>query len=205
MRFLLLFIPVVTALSTVAQSPSVGATVGYLYPTLSGDDAGVIEKDRFGVSAGVFADFPVASGFFRLQPEIVYTHVRTELSYESGPTYERMGSDYVHVPLALKIGVPIRDVLFPHVLGGPYVGARLNARYRIEAPDLPKAVTGTMTSPVFDWGGFLGLGLDVTAGHLAVGVDVRYFVDGKRLDQAESFDVVRRGGLGVNGRLGYRF
>lgn len=145
-RFFLLAALVVVAPLATAQT-TFGVRAGLNVATIKSDpdiaDAGA----QLGFVGGIFAEVPVASGF-AVQPEILYTAKGVD---RDAPNMG-IGVDYLEIPVLVKAGLPVSELLDVDVYAGPALAVKLSGEaedIRFNSTNLGVAVGASVASGPF--------------------------------------------------------
>jgi hypothetical protein len=188
---------VVSAVPARAQDVGIGLRAGVSVTDLSFEtDA---DSRLFGRRAGA-----AGGGFFTLtwsrwlalQPEVLYA--RKAAARDESGIETRVWIDYVEVPVLWRVRAAAAGPAQLHVLAGPFIGARLQARSRIEAGDFREEID--LSSDIAFWDAGVAAGAELDWG--AVVIDGRLTwglrdIDGDRTDDVS----VRTRAVTVSGGL----
>lgn len=121
MRFLSLTALLFVALPLAAQ-PSFGLRAGLNVATIVPDsETDLTDRGaKLGFIGGVYAEVPVASGV-SLQPEVLYSQKGVDRDAPNAS----IGVDYLEIPLLVKAGLPVSDLLDVDVYAGPALAIKL--------------------------------------------------------------------------------
>ncbi|MBM3306348.1 MAG: PorT family protein [Candidatus Aminicenantes bacterium] len=181
-RLLVLTLAALTVAALVPQnlSAAVGIKGGFNLANLSikPTDPDMPDfKDLRGLTGGVF--FTLNLGFVSIQPEILYS--RRGLMWEFEWDIDEMAkieymTDYIEVPVLLKLNVLPAGPVRPVVFGGPSFGYLLKATGRFTTPE------GTETEDIKDMfektaiGGVVGAGIEIKTPVVLLTLDGRYHI-----------------------------
>ncbi|MCX6570812.1 MAG: porin family protein [Candidatus Aminicenantes bacterium] len=123
-------------------------------------------KSKVGFMGGIFLAFNFGK-VVTIQWEVLYTmkganYVALDDSYT-----DKLYSDYIEVPLLLKIKIPL-PVIQPFVFAGPTVGFKLNEKLMSNGEEIPLTEALLKNN---DYGAIFGAGLNLGRNFM---LDVRY-------------------------------
>ncbi len=148
-----------------------GLHAGVNSAKLTGDDVVDLNetlKSKVGFVGGVFVAFNLSS-MFTIQAEVNYTMKGVSATYVVDTTQfnEKLTSNYIEIPLLLKLKIPT-PLVSPFVFLGPAVGFKISEKASLNGQDVP------IEEAIFksnDYGAIFGAGLDIGRHFFA---DVRY-------------------------------
>jgi Outer membrane protein beta-barrel domain len=125
-------------------------------------------KTKVGFVGGVFVAFNLGS-MFTIQTEVNYTMKGVSATYTDVDVEvsEKLYSNYIEIPLLLKLKVPT-PLVSPFVFVGPSVGFKLSEKVTLNGQNMP------ITETIFknnDYGAIFGGGVNIGRHFFA---DVRY-------------------------------
>lgn len=152
-----------------------GPKAGINYSSFNGADADPFDS-RQGYSIGVSLAFS-PGGWFTVQPEFLYT--------EKGAEGDTLGFNeaqltYIEIPVLLKINLPGWAVVTPNVFAGPAFAANVGARAKNKTTGVEEKIDGMIQDT--DYGFVFGAGVDVSIGLGRLGVEARYVLGRKQVD-----------------------
>ncbi|MBE3129485.1 MAG: PorT family protein [Acidobacteria bacterium] len=123
-------------------------------------------KSKVGFMGGIFLAFNFGK-VVSIQWEVLYTmkganYVALDDSYT-----DKLYSDYIEVPLLLKIKIPL-PIIQPFVFAGPTVGFKLNEKLMSNGEEIPLTEALLKNN---DYGAIFGAGLNLGRNFM---IDVRY-------------------------------
>lgn len=178
-RFLVLSLAALTVAVLVPQdlSAAVGLKGGFNMAniTINPPDPNAPSKDLRGPVGGVF--FSLNLGFIGVQPEVLYSRRGVMEEYPWGidetATIEFM-TDYLEVPLLLRLNVLPAGPIRPVVFGGPSYLYLLKATGRFTTPEGTETVDFKENFEKSAWGAVVGAGLDIKTPLVLLTLDARY-------------------------------
>ena len=156
---------------TAAAGVQFGIKAGGNMAKITGDDVTDVAdtlKNKVGFVGGIFLAFNFGK-VVTIQWEALYTMKGSSFEYTDldGTYTGKLYSDYIEIPLLLKLRIPL-PVIQPFVFAGPSVGFKLHEKLSIGGEDVPSE------TPLFknnDYGAIFGAGLNLGRNFM---VDVRY-------------------------------
>ena len=118
----LLFAALLCVAAPLAAQPSFGLRAGLNVSTIRPDgDVDLADRSaKLGFVGGVFAEVPVGS-VVSIQPEVLYT----QKGVNRDAPNEDVSVDYIEVPVLVKAGLPVSDLLDVDVFAGPALAFKL--------------------------------------------------------------------------------
>ena len=158
----LLFAALLCVAAPLAAQPSFGLRAGLNVSTIRPDnDVDLADRSaKLGFVGGVFAEVPVASGV-AIQPEVLYT----QKGVKRDAPNEDVSVDYIEVPVLVKAGLPLSDLLDVDVFAGPALAFKMGSDDSSE-PDEASTIRYNSTN--------LGVVLGAGVASGPFGVDARY-------------------------------
>lgn len=179
-RSLLVALAALLAVPAASAQTSFGVRAGLNVSDLTGDDiAG--SQPRLGFTGGAFANVPVGTSGFSVQPEVSYSQ-KGVASDNSSAEYR---VDYVEVPILLRYQTVVTD---SGLLVGGYAGPALGFKVSEEIA----GGGGSINTDVFK-STDVGAAFGVTVGAGAFGVDGRYTLGLSRATNQGALADVRNG------------
>jgi len=172
MMFLVgVFVGFVVLPGPAAANVQFGIKFGGNIAKLTGADLDDIEatlKSKVGFVGGIFLTFNLGK-ILAIQTEVLYTMKGATYDYSDlqDPYIAKLTSDYLEIPLLLKIRIPL-PLIQPFVFAGPAVGFRLSQKIESDGPDIPPDDRLLKNN---DYGAIVGAGVNL--GHSFM-LDVRY-------------------------------
>lgn len=178
-RFLVLSLAALTLAVLVPQnlSAAVGVKGGFNFAniTINPPEPLAPTKDLRGLVGGVF--FTLNLGFVGVQPEVLYSRRGVMDEYPWGidetAKIEYM-TDYLEIPLLLRINVLPAGPIRPVVFGGPSYLYLLKATGRFTTPDETISEDLKENFEKSAWGGVVGAGLELKTPMVLLTLDARY-------------------------------
>lgn len=183
-----------------AQELYFGVRGGGTSSTFGGDDANGLDSYRSGFSAGGVLGYGL-SPWLQLQTELTWIQKGAEGTLQGfeEPLAVAIDSDYLQLPLLLRLTVPRSGPLRPMLLVGPAVSYELDCDARTDESELALTLGCEDTAPddrrrSVDWSLVVGGGLTYDVGRWAILLDGRYDVGLVALHRPpETLDVKNRG------------
>jgi hypothetical protein len=189
-----------------AQGIKLGVKGGVNIADVGGSDVSVLgtTETKAGLIAGAFAEFMIGN-MFAIQPEVLYSQKGTKVT-EQG-VEGKFKLDYVEVPLLLKVNIPIEgSKVHPHVYAGPAVALKASCKIEasgggasasVDCEDAGAEITST------DFGVAFGGGVSVDVGGAEVGIDVRYTLGLRTVDDFDDPDDIKNKVISIMGTVGF--
>jgi len=163
-----LLILMLQAVSVQAQSNiKTGLKGGLNFASFSGTNDSF--DNRTGFTIGGFAKFSLPATPFAIQPEIQYSQKGAE---ENG---NEIRIDYVEFPILLKYALVPGGIAQPNIFAGPYAGIRVLAESEAGSGGIFGGAANIENQVnAIDYGGAVGIGMDIEVGTSIFTIDARY-------------------------------
>ncbi len=178
------------------MTTELGVKGGVNFADFGGDDAtGVESRTRF--VGGAYAGFGL-SDLITIQPEVLFSMKGAESNDPSDPGEVKL--DYIEIPVLFRVNVPVpNSPVRPHVFVGPAVSFETGCTLVVGGLEEDCESGSTKTT---DFGAVFGGGVDFLVGGARVGLDVRYNLGLRSLDNSTSPDDVKNRVLSIMGSIG---
>ncbi len=176
-----------------------GAKAGVNIADIGGSDADSLgsTETKAGFIGGGFAEFMIGN-MFAIQPELLYSQKGVK---ETGG--DKIKIDYVEVPLLLKVNIPIEgSTVHPNVYVGPAVAFKASCKVEESGVTEDCDTVGALITST-DFGVAFGGGVSFDVGGAEVGVDVRYTLGLRTVDDEDDPFDIKNQVISIMGTVGF--
>lgn len=169
--------------TTAQTSVAIGGKMGPSFSSLVGADAGNPNR-RAGFTGGLFITISPLK-FLSVQPEVLFSQRGATNFNEYWNARQEFRLNYLEFPILVKLRVPIKHVVYPHIYAGPIFSKNLASKYKLQQMNTNVDLSGNFEVRNFDFGGVFGFGIDVEVSRLFVTADLRYGISALNLDNSD--------------------
>lgn len=209
MKIRILAIMVVSAcliLTTVSKAQPTfvkGVKAGLNIATIGGDDISDVDS-RTGFAAGLFGEIGIDK-MFAIQPEVYYSMQGAKSKEDiNGTTVDvTMKLDYIQIPVLFKFIIPVEgSTVKPNIFAGPALGIKASSKVKAEAngDSFEEDIEDIKNA---DFNLVFGGGINIGAGKMTVGFDVRYLLGLSSFDDSADEADVKNQVIAIGASIGF--
>lgn len=180
-----------------------GVKAGLNVAKLGGDDISDADS-RTGIAAGLFGEIGI-NKMFAIQPEVYYSMqgAKSKEDIEGTTVDVTMKLDYIQIPVLFKFIIPVEgSSVKPNIFAGPALGIKSSSKVKAEVEgssfeDDIEDIKSTDFNLVF------GGGINVGAGKMTVGFDVRYLLGLSSIDDSADEADVKNQVIAIGASIGF--
>lgn len=180
---------------------SVGVKGGYSASTFRGNDAKDVDWQS-GFAGGLFVNVYVFD-FFTIQPELLFRQRGARSSNETFNIDQNVRLSYMDVPVLFKLRIPIAETFYPHIYAGPQFSYNIKGDYEISGGGI--TASRELDVRKVDFGGVMGVGLDLVIDRLFLTADFRYGIGALNIDKSENSAKLRNEDISILLGVGVTF
>lgn len=182
-----------------AQTLYTGIRAGASFATFGGGDSDGLDSYRSGMTAGIQAGYGL-SALLQLQAELTWVQkgAKGTLQGFEEPIQVSLSTDYLQLPLLVRLRLPTPGRVQPILLVGPAMSLELDCDAETSTSELALTLGCEDSAPGnhgrnVDWSLIMGGGLAVDIMRVTLALEGRYDLGLRTLDDVSDVDVKNRG------------